>query len=80
VRTTIEISNELRAKLLALAARKGLRGYSEIVREAVEEYIARQDKKQEALEKVLKLKGSLTSEEADAAEKTIREFWDRWKA
>ncbi|MEW6229416.1 MAG: ribbon-helix-helix protein, CopG family [Bacillota bacterium] len=80
MRTTIEISNELRAKLLALAARRGLRGYSEIVREAVEEYIARQDKKQEALEKVLKLKGSLTSEEAEAAEKTIREFWDRWKA
>lgn len=39
MRTTIEISNEQRAALLALAAHRGLRGYSSLISEALTKYL-----------------------------------------
>lgn len=40
MRATIDLTDEQRAALLALAARRGLRGYGSLVREAVERYVA----------------------------------------
>lgn len=40
MRTTIELTDEQRAALLALAARRGLRGYSSLVQEALAAYLA----------------------------------------
>ncbi len=40
MRTTIEIGTDLRARLLAFAARRGERGFSRIVQEALERYLA----------------------------------------
>ena len=80
MRTTIEIDNRLRAKLLALAARRGIRGYSSIVREAIEEYIARHEMTSADLEEVLNLKGSLGKEEAEEAQEAAQEFWGRWRS
>ena len=39
MRTTIELSDEHRSALHALAARKGLRGYSKVIQEAIDLYI-----------------------------------------
>jgi metal-responsive CopG/Arc/MetJ family transcriptional regulator len=58
MRTTIEISDRHRGILLAMAARKGLRGYSEIIEEALEQYIASQIDEPEKKEKVLAMFGS----------------------
>lgn len=78
MRTTIEISDEMRAKLLALAAKRGLRGYSEIVNEALRLYLEQEAIKDRDLEDVLSLAGSLSEAEAEETEKTIQEFWKRW--
>lgn len=40
MRTTIELPDEQRAKLLELAARRGEKGFSKLVQEAVAEYLA----------------------------------------
>jgi metal-responsive CopG/Arc/MetJ family transcriptional regulator len=40
MRTTIELSDEHRAKLMALAAERGVRGFSELVRDAIEHYLS----------------------------------------
>jgi predicted transcriptional regulator len=40
VRTTIELRDELRAKLLEMAGRRGEKGFSHLVEEAVDRYIA----------------------------------------
>ncbi len=40
MRTTIELSDEQRGALLALAGKRGLRGYSILVREALAQYLA----------------------------------------
>lgn len=79
MRTTVEISNELRARLLALAARKGLRGYSEIINEALEEYLGRVEREDNNYEEIMALAGSLSEEESREAEKRIKEFWARWR-
>lgn len=39
MRTSIELSDEQRAALLALAARRGLRGYSFLIQEALARYL-----------------------------------------
>ena len=39
MRTTIELSDDQRAKLLALAAKRRLRGYSALIQEALERYL-----------------------------------------
>jgi len=53
MRTTIEISDKHRSILLALAAQKGLRGYSGIIKEALDYYIGRQNKTAENKRKIL---------------------------
>ncbi|MGB9660854.1 MAG: ribbon-helix-helix protein, CopG family [Moorellaceae bacterium] len=79
MRTTIEISNETRAKLMALAAKRGLRGYSEIVNEAIEEYLARLERREEEIAEILKLAGSLSEEESRQYAARTKEFWSRWQ-
>ena len=39
MRTTVEIPDQLRARLLALAARRGEKGYSRLVEEAIARYV-----------------------------------------
>ena len=39
MRKTIELTNDHRSSLHALAARRGLRGYSKLIQEAVDLYI-----------------------------------------
>lgn len=39
MRTTIELSDEQRSALLALAGKRGLRGYSSLVQEALARYL-----------------------------------------
>ena len=40
MRTTIELTDEQRAALLAKAARRGMRGYSQLVQEALARYLS----------------------------------------
>ncbi len=79
MRTTIDLPNEKRSRLMALAARRGLRGYSEIVAEAVERYLVEEEKRVQNTEKLLALRGFLNAAEADEAERRIKEVWANWR-
>jgi predicted DNA-binding protein len=65
VRTTIEIKPEHRARLLELAASRGETGFSTVVAEALELYLAEQKDNSGAIKKALALKGSMNSAEAE---------------
>jgi hypothetical protein len=78
VRTTIEMTDAHRAALLELAARKGLKGFSSLVEDAIASYLlaesARNDKRQAAA----RLRGTLAKDEARALltrTAAIRESW-----
>lgn len=78
MRTTVEITEEQRAELLRLAARRRLKGFSALIQEALDRYLAEQASREGAIEAALALKGSLGNDEADQlAERTksIREAW-----
>lgn len=78
MRTTVEISDRQRSILLSLAARRGLRGYSEIVQEALDQYIAGQTNELETKEKILAMKGSWRQEEAEETRSRLLELRERW--
>jgi hypothetical protein len=76
MRTTIEIRDEQRIALAAIAAKRGLRGYSEIVQEAIDAYLS--STQGDDLDALLSLRGSLAPEQADALERRIAEAWASW--
>ena len=59
MRTTVEITPEQRAKLLELAARQGRKGFSHLVREALELFLARQQELDAKRKRDTRLGGSL---------------------
>lgn len=78
MRTTVEINDEHRARLLQLAARRGDKGFSRIIAEAIERYLAELDSSEVMRRKALRLCGSLSRNEADrlrADTSKIRQSW-----
>jgi metal-responsive CopG/Arc/MetJ family transcriptional regulator len=79
MRTTVEIDDRQRAELLKLAAQRGEKGFSGIVREAIEVYLKQHRAKRELVAEALKLKGTFSDAEADALEASVRQLRERWR-
>jgi hypothetical protein len=78
MRTTIEITDEQRSKLLALAASKGMKGFSGLVQKALDEFLSKSDSEEQRIEEALSMRGSLDEDEAQALLEecaSIRESW-----
>ena len=78
MRTTIEITDEQRAALLAIAATRGEKGFSGLVREAIDGYLNAQQGQVERIEAARRVRGALSSRQAEelAAEcAAIRSEW-----
>jgi 3-dehydroquinate synthetase len=78
MRTTVEITEEQRAELLKMAAVRGYKGFSQVVQEALNEYISRQSERQNLIKEALKLKGVLSekdSNDLDKSRKLVRGTW-----
>ena len=80
MRTTIELSDDLIAALHALAVKKGHRGYSRIMEEAVKHYLLDLEKKEGAWSVLGKMRGSWGAEEADETRKKLEEIRKNWPA
>lgn len=79
MRTTIEITEAQRAELLRLAATRGEKGFSAVVREALDFFLAHQGGRAEAIRAALGLRGALTSAEADAMSSEIVRQRENWR-
>lgn len=79
MRTTIELPDQLRAKLLELAARRGEKGFSGLVAEAVARYVQDEAERAERLRAAKGALGRLDDAAADALEASIRELRARWR-
>jgi len=85
MRTTIELTDEQRAKLLALAARRRLRGYSPLIQEALKRYLeeapdgGRTGAGAKAARAARKKRGTLSEAEAERMRSRIEEVWKRWR-
>jgi metal-responsive CopG/Arc/MetJ family transcriptional regulator len=79
MRTTIELSNDHRSSLHSLAARRGLRGYSKLIREAVDLYIQEMTAKEGGAKRLLQMRGTWNKEDARTFQKKLREIRKNWK-
>jgi predicted transcriptional regulator len=78
MRTTVEIPDAQRARLLELAARRGQKGFSALVQEALELYL-RSQQKQDAVKRAAGLCGRLSASEADDLEASVVRIRSRWR-
>ena len=79
MRTTIEIRDEHRAKLLEMAARRGEKGFSSIVSEAIELFLQAQAELDEARCRALEVRGSLGEREAEDLRKEVSQLRAEWR-
>lgn len=79
MRTTVEMKSEHRSALLALAARRGEKGFSNVLAEAIEEYLHGNRARNQRLKDFLALEGSLSNEDADALRKATTELRESWR-
>ena len=79
MRTTVEITDEQRAELLKLAAQRGEKGFSSLIREALDLYMRHHRARREAVAQALKLQGSFSDEEAESLETSIRQMRESWR-
>jgi metal-responsive CopG/Arc/MetJ family transcriptional regulator len=79
MRTTIELSNEHRSALHSLSARRGLRGYSKLIQEAVDLYIQKATAKEGSAKAILQMRGTWKKEDARRFQEKLSEIRKNWK-
>ena len=79
MRTTIELNDGQRAKLLEIAARRGEKGFSHLVREAVERYLDEEAVRRSRVEAARAVLGSLNDREADELAGSVQRIRGTWR-
>jgi metal-responsive CopG/Arc/MetJ family transcriptional regulator len=79
MRTTVEMKPEHRSALLALAARRGEKGFSSVLAEAIEEYLDEEKTRVQRRKELLSLAGSLSADEAKALRNTATSLRENWR-
>ncbi len=81
MRTTIELPDALRAKLLSLAAARREKGFSRLIQEAVELYLREESvaARQQRVRRALSVLGSLGPEGADGLEAAVKDLRRKWR-
>lgn len=79
MRTTIEITDEQRAALLSVAAARGEKGFSGIVREAIDLYLASGRQHAERIGAALQVRGALDAAQADALAARCAALRTEWR-
>ena len=61
------------------ASRRARRGFSSLIREALDLYMRQHRAKEEAVAKALQVQGSFSDEEADALQASVRRLRRTWR-
>jgi metal-responsive CopG/Arc/MetJ family transcriptional regulator len=78
MRTTVELSDPLYRRLRAAAADRGLRGFSDLVEEAVSCYLEREDERRDLVRVIEAAEGSWNEADVAEWERTRDEAWASW--
>lgn len=79
MRTTIELSDPLYRRVRALAAARGVRGFSPIIEEAVREYVERDEAGSASGEDAFAAaRGAWGTADAKRFETELRDAWATW--
>jgi len=78
MRTTVEISDDQHRALSAIAHRRGVRGFSTLVQEALDAYLANLNT--DEVDLLLGLEGVLTESDANEMRSRINDVRSGWRA
>lgn len=80
-RTTVDLTDENYGALVALAMERGARGYSGLINDALEEYLARQCETERRRRRAaaLALSGSISEGAAEHMHDVVRELRGSWR-
>lgn len=78
MRTTVEITNEQHRALSAIAQRRGVRGFSVLVQEALDAYLA--NLHTDEVDILLGLEGVLTDSDAKELASRVNDVRTTWRA
>ncbi len=79
MRTTIEMKPDHRARMMDIAVARGEKGFSNVVAEAVELYLARESSRAAVIEAALSLRGSMSASESDSMMNEVRKVRAAWR-
>ena len=79
MRTTVELKPEHRSALLALAARRGFKGFSIVLEEAIEAYLADQAGHKQRSDALLSLAGTVSTLDADQLRQVSQDLRKSWR-
>lgn len=79
MRTTVELSDRLYRRLRTAATERGMRGFSPIVEEAVEGYLASEDQRRDLVRAIEAAGGTWGDEEVVELERAREEAWAGWR-
>ena len=75
----MEIRDEQRARLLELAARKGEKGFSRLIQEALDLYLRQLEDREAETQAALETLGSLDRKEAARLRQSVGRLRDTWR-
>lgn len=79
MRVTIEISDEQRVQLLEIAWHRGEKGFSKLVQEAIEEYLAEVAGEEKHVSVALAILGTLSEADAEQLAESVRKARKSWR-
>jgi len=79
MRTTVEMKPEHRSALLALASRRGQKGFSAVLGEAIESFFQGEFEREKRRKTLLSLGGSLSKKDGDDLRSTVKELRKSWR-
>jgi hypothetical protein len=79
MRTTVEITAEQRARLMAMAARRGEKGFSKLVQQALTTFLEEQSGAEEKRRRAAMLRGALSAHDADRLRAVTRDIRGSWR-
>ncbi|MCC7111196.1 MAG: hypothetical protein IT382_18015 [Deltaproteobacteria bacterium] len=79
MRTTVEITDEQRSQLLKLAAERGEKGFSSVIREALDAYLRAHRSRAAAVRAALGVRGALDGKDGDLLAEDARKTREHWR-
>jgi hypothetical protein len=79
MRTTVELKPEHRSALLALAARRGQKGFSQVLEEAIDTYLRNETDRKKRRARLLSLEGTLRGDVATDLRRTALALRVSWR-
>jgi len=79
MRTTVEMKPEHRSALLSMASRRGQKGFSAVLEEAISLYLRTEEDREKRRKTLLSLAGALSQENADKLRSRVRKFRENWR-